>query len=131
MSSTVPPATDPVLTARAAVLADLAARDLVAPATVDVVEDVVTARRWWVRQWPAGAELVAGQIAQDVQDRLLDAGSRWPACTLADCPVEALHTLHVEPDLGADPHWVCEHAGVVLARVGSLPPAPKPDADLD
>lgn len=124
VSSFEPMRADEVLAARAAVLADLTARGEVGPETVDIVEDVVTTRRWWVDQWRAGAPHVAGQIAQDVQDRLLDAGIRWPACTFAECPLPQVHTLCVEPDLGADPHWVCEHAGLVVAAVGALPSTP-------
>ena len=30
------------------------------------------------------------------------------------------HALEVEPELGADPHWVCHKAGVKVASVGSL-----------
>jgi hypothetical protein len=106
--------------ARAAVLADLAACGLARPATVDVVEDVVVARRWWVRQWPEGASAVAGQIAQDVQDRLRDdEGTRWPECSA--CPEPAVHVLRVTPDLGPDPRWVCEESGTQVAALGRLP----------
>jgi hypothetical protein len=30
------------------------------------------------------------------------------------------HELRVTPDLGEDPHWVCEEGGVVVAPVGAL-----------
>jgi len=30
------------------------------------------------------------------------------------------HELRVAPDLGEDPHWVCEEGGVVVAPVGAL-----------
>ena len=32
------------------------------------------------------------------------------------------HELRVTPDLGEDPHWVCEEGGVVVAPVGALTP---------
>lgn len=32
----------------------------------------------------------------------------------------AEHALRVSPELGADPHWVCEEAGIVVAPVGGL-----------
>jgi hypothetical protein len=109
--------------ARAAVLADLAACGLARPDTVDVVEDVVATRRWWVREWPQGAPAVAGQVAQDVQDRLRDGdGTRWPECTA--CPEPAVHVLRVAPDLGPDPRWVCEESGTEVAGLGRLPRPP-------
>lgn len=112
--------TDVLLTARALVLRDLQARGLDSPAAVDVVEDTLTARRWWVEQWPDGAAFVAGQVAQDVQDRLLDDGlGRWPLCT--GCPPdEDPHALHIQPDLGPDPQWVCEKSGTRVAPLGGL-----------
>jgi hypothetical protein len=109
---------DSLLEARARVLDDLAARGLNSPECVDVVEDVVTERRWWVEQWPEGAAYVAGQIAQDVQDRLLDGATRWPRCTA--CAAAEPHDLHIEPELGPDPHWTCERAGLVVAPLGAL-----------
>ena len=40
---------------------------------------------------------------------------RWPRCrTNGD------HTLHVEPDLGEDPSWVCENCSAIVAAVGEL-----------
>jgi hypothetical protein len=109
---------DSLLQARARVLNDLAARGLNSPECVDVVEDVVTERRWWVEQWPEGAAYVAGQIAQDVQDRLLDAATRWPRC--AACDAAEPHDLHIEPELGPDPHWICDFAGLIVAPLGAL-----------
>jgi TorA maturation chaperone TorD len=102
---------DSLLEARARVLDDLAARGLDSPQCVDLVEDVVTDRRWWVEQWPEGATYVAGQVAQDVQDR----------CTT--CDTAEPHDLHIEPELGPDPHWTCERAGVVapLGALGTQP----------
>ena len=112
---------DPLLRARALVLHDLAARSCDRPEWVDLVEDVVTERRWWVEHWPEGAAYVAGQIAQDVQDRLLDAGRRWPLCAKDDGGDEQAHELHIEPDLGPDPHWVCDTHQVRVAPLGALP----------
>ncbi len=105
-------------TARALVLADLAARDVAAAQVVSMVEDAVTHRRWWVEQWPEGVEYVAGLVAQDVQDALLEAYGRWPLCPV--CASGDPHALDVEPELGPDPHWVCGKQGVVVARVGGL-----------
>ena len=104
--------------ARARVLADLAARDVAEADVVSLVETAVTHRRWWVEQWPEGIEYVAGLIAQDVQDALLERYGRWPLCPV--CDAGDPHALDVEPELGCDPHWVCGKAGVVVARVGSL-----------
>ncbi|MFG1809947.1 hypothetical protein [Streptomyces sp. NPDC049040] len=103
-------------TARALVLADLTARDIAGPAVVSLVEDAVAERRWWLDQWPDGAEFVPGLVAQDVQDALLETYGRWPLCP--HC--EDAHALAVEPELGADPHWVCEARGEAIAPVGAL-----------
>ncbi|MDD1057552.1 hypothetical protein NMG29_04820 [Streptomyces cocklensis] len=103
-------------TARALVLADLTARDVAGPAVVSLVEDAVVQRRWWLGQWPDGAAFVPGLVAQDVQDALLSEYGRWPLCPLCDDP----HALAVEPELGEDPHWVCEVRGEVVAAVGAL-----------
>lgn len=114
-----PMTTDVILEVRAHVLHDLAARGLDSAPVVDVLEDALTERRWWVEQWPDGAEYVAGQVAQDVQDRLLDAQiSRWPRCTA--CDQTDVHELRVSPDLGPDPHWVCELSGITVAPLGRL-----------
>jgi hypothetical protein len=110
---------DPLLEARARVLHDLQARGASDPTVVSMVEDVVTERRWWVEQWPEGAAYVAGQVAQDVQDRLFDARERWPRCHLHPHGEED-HELRIEPELGPDPHWVCEAAAVVVAPLGAL-----------
>ena len=109
--------TDPLLLARALVLHDLAACGAGSAAFVDVVEDVVTERRWWVEEWPEGAAYVAGQVAQDVQDRLLDEGVRWPACPLH---ADADHSLHIEPELGAESWWACTVDGSPIAPLGAL-----------
>lgn len=105
-------------TARALVLADLAAGQVAAADVVSMVEDSVVQRRWWVEQWPEGAEFVAGLVAQDVQDALLETYGRWPLCPA--CGSGDPHALDVEPELGPDPHWVCHKAGAKVAAVGSL-----------
>jgi hypothetical protein len=122
----------PLLEARARVLHDLAARGLDTAAAVSVVDEVVSSRRWWLEQWAGGAPYLACLVAQDVQEALLEQVGRWPACTVshdADDPHHvdeaddaAPHELHVTPDLGEDPHWVCERSGVVVAPVGALGP---------
>jgi hypothetical protein len=102
--------------ARALVLADLTARDVAQADIVSLLEDAVSKRRWWLRQWPDGAAYVAGLLAQDVQDALLETYGRWPLCPACEEP----HALAVEPELGEDPHWVCEARGEAVAAVGSL-----------
>ncbi|MFB7585838.1 hypothetical protein [Streptomyces sp. NPDC056169] len=104
--------------ARALVLADLVAREVAAAEVVSMVEDAVTHRRWWVEQWPEGVTYVAGLVAQDVQDALLERYGRWPLCPV--CSAGDPHALDVEPELGPDPHWVCGKQGVVVAPVGGL-----------
>ncbi|GHH46750.1 hypothetical protein [Streptomyces candidus] len=107
--------------ARAQVMADLTARDVADPGIVSIVEDAVVHRRWWVEQWPEGASYVAGLVAQDVQDALLEKYGRWPLCSV--CHDGDPHALQVEPELGPDPHWVCTKAVVAVSPVGKLPPA--------
>ncbi|MFF0594113.1 hypothetical protein [Streptomyces antibioticus] len=104
--------------ARALVLADLAAHQVAAPDVVSLVEDSVVQRRWWAEQWPDGMPYVAGLVAQDVQDALLERYGRWPLCPV--CGSGDPHALDVEPELGPDPHWVCHQAGVKVAAVGAL-----------
>ncbi|GAA4808122.1 hypothetical protein GCM10023220_43110 [Streptomyces ziwulingensis] len=104
--------------ARALVLADLVAGEVAERDVVSLVEEAVTQRRWWVEQWPEGAAFVAGLVAQDVQDALLERYGRWPLCPV--CGSGEPHALDVEPELGPDPHWVCSEAGVQVAAVGSL-----------
>ncbi|MFJ9560091.1 hypothetical protein ACIRQQ_08625 [Streptomyces fuscichromogenes] len=104
--------------ARALVLADLVAGEVAEADVVSLVEDSVVQRRWWVQQWPDGAEYVAGLVAQDVQDALLERYGRWPLCPV--CGSGDPHALDVEPELGPDPHWVCHKAGVKVASVGAL-----------
>jgi hypothetical protein len=102
--------------ARALVLADLTARDVAEAAIVSLLEDAVSKRRWWLQQWPDGAAYVPGLLAQDVQDALMETHGRWPLCPHCADP----HALAVEPELGPDPHWVCEARGEAVAAVGSL-----------
>jgi hypothetical protein len=104
--------------ARALVLADLMAGRVAWADVVSLVEESVAQRRWWVEQWPDGAAYVAGLVAQDVQDALLERHGRWPLCPV--CGTGDPHALDVEPELGPDPHWVCSQAGVKVAAVGSL-----------
>jgi hypothetical protein len=106
--------------ARARVLADLVAGDVAQADVVSLVEESIAQRRWWVEQWPDGAAFVAGLIAQDVQDALLERYGRWPLCPV--CPAGDPHALDVEPELGPDPHGVCHKAGVTVASVGALGP---------
>ena len=105
--------------ARALVLHDLAARGADTADVVDLVDRAVSQRRWWVENWPEGVSMVAGQLAQDVQDALIDTEGRWPSC-----PTHSDEALAVEPELGPDPSWVCEHGCGPVAALGALPPAP-------
>lgn len=110
--------TDPLLNARALVLADLQSCQVADAETVSVLEESVAQRRWWVSQWPQGAEFVAGLVAQDVQDAILDRLGRWPVCR--SCADLDGHALYIEPELGPDPHWVCERSSTVIAPLGHL-----------
>ncbi|MFS8199344.1 hypothetical protein ACLVWQ_11725 [Streptomyces sp. CWNU-52B] len=107
--------------ARAAVIADLVAGEVAEADVVSMVEESVVQRRWWVEQWPEGVEYVAGLVAQDVQDALLEKYGRWPLCPV--CAEGGPHALEIEPELGPDPHWVCHKAAVSVAAVGALGPA--------
>ena len=107
------------LAARARVLADLEARQQATAEAVSALEDAVTSRRWWAEQWPEGEMYVAGLVAQDVQDAVVDSGGRWPLCL--SCRDAPAHALHIEPDLGGpDPVWVCEESGRAVAELGRL-----------
>ncbi|WP_406428895.1 hypothetical protein [Streptomyces sp. NBC_01589] len=110
-------------TARALVMADLAAGDVAEAEIVSLVEDAVTHRRWWVEQWPDGVEYLVGLVAQDVQDALLERYGRWPLCPV--CDAGDPHALDVEPELGPDPRWVCTKATVMVAPVGALSGVPR------
>ncbi|GCD90805.1 hypothetical protein NLS1_28110 [Nocardioides sp. LS1] len=106
--------------ARARVLADLQARHQATAEAVSLLEDACADRRWWAEQWPAGEAYVAGLVAQDVQDALLDSVGRWPLCLTCDTD-EPLHALHIQPDLGGpDPVWVCEQSDQAVAPLGGL-----------
>ncbi|MFE9659267.1 hypothetical protein [Streptomyces sp. NPDC005955] len=107
-------------------MADLVAGDVADADVVSLVEDAVTHRRWWAEQWPEGAAYLTSLVAQDVQDALLERYGRWPLCPV--CGSGDPHALDVEPELGADPHWVCGKAGVAVAPVGSLGRLPGPVA---
>ena len=110
-----------VLSARARVLADLQARRQATAAAVSALEDACASRQWWAEQWPEGEAYVAGLVAQDVQDALLDSGSagRWPMCLT--CADGSEHSLYIQPDLGGpDPVWVCEETGEIAAPLGFL-----------
>jgi hypothetical protein len=110
--------TDPLLDARALVLADLEACRLADPQTVSALEESLAQRRWWVSQWPLGREYVAGLVAQDVQDAIVDRLGRWPVCHR--CADGDGHGLYIQPELGPDPHWVCEKSATVIAPLGRL-----------
>jgi len=108
-----------LLDARARVLADLTARHLATADSVSALEDACSSRLWWAQQWAEGAPYVAGLVAQDVQDALLETAGRWPRCLLCDAGPE--HALYISPDLGGpDPVWVCEETGQVAAALGFL-----------
>ncbi|MCY7397060.1 MAG: hypothetical protein LH468_13090 [Nocardioides sp.] len=112
------PVDNVLIDARARVLADLSARDTATVTAVSALEDSVSSREWWARQWPQGVVYVAGLVAQDVQDALFEDFGRWPVCL--HCPGPA-HSLYIQPDLGGpDPVWVCEESGDVVAPLGDL-----------
>ena len=105
--------------ARALVLRDLESTGVADPASVSALESALACRGWWLEQWAEGRDFVVGLVAQDVQDALLETDGRWPLCH--SCDVLEPHALYVHPDLGGpDPTWVCEHAGITVAPVGSL-----------
>jgi hypothetical protein len=109
---------DVLLAARAAVLADLTARRRADAEAVSVLEDALAQRQWWAEQWPDGVIYVAGLVAQDVQDALLESGRRWPRCLTCDGPE---HCLYIHPDLGGpDPMWICEETAEATAPLGHL-----------
>jgi hypothetical protein len=111
---------DPLMTARALVLHDLEVTDAANPDSVSALEDSVTTRRWWASQWEEGREYVAGLVAQDVQDALLEQVGRWPLCRA--CDHLDPHALYIHPELGGpEPTWVCEKSGITVAALGCLP----------
>jgi hypothetical protein len=115
---------DALLTARALVLHDLEVTRAATAASVSALEEAVSMRRWWAAQWEEGRVYVAGLVAQDLQDAMLDRFGRWPVCeacagnTASGDP----HPLYIHPDLGGpDPTWVCEQSGTSVAPLGGLP----------
>lgn len=110
---------DPLISARALVLHDLEATSAANPGSVSALEESVTTRRWWASQWEEGKQYVAGLIAQDVQDALLQDSGRWPLCRA--CDQLDPHALYIHPELGGpDPTWVCEVSGITVAPLGGL-----------
>lgn len=111
---------DSVIDARARVLRDLSARGMATAEVVSILEAACSERAWWAEQWPEGRVYVAGLVAQDVQDALVDSARRWPVCTVCDDDAP-LHSLSISPDLGGpDPVWVCEESGQFVAPLGGL-----------
>ena len=112
--------TDALMHARALVLHDLEATSSANPASVSALEASVTTRRWWASQWEEGKQYVAGLVAQDVQDALLDSQGRWPLCPSCDGDSPP-HALYIHPELGGpDPGWVCEESDRPIAPLGHL-----------
>jgi hypothetical protein len=108
-----------VYAARALVLRDLQSTRVADADVVSLLEEAVTTRRWWAEQWPDGIDYVAGLVAQDVQDALLERVGRWPLCS--QCDSEEPHAIYIHPELGGpDPVWVCERSGATIAPLGSL-----------
>jgi len=110
--------------ARADVLRDLQATRVAEAGAINVLEDAVATRRWWLEQWPAGAAYIGGLIAQDVQDALLETPvGRWPLCP--ECDEAEPHAVYIHPELGGpDPVWQCEESGATVAPLGQLRPDP-------
>ena len=107
-----------LLRARALVLRDLHASGAADPASVSALDEVVAGRRWWVTSWDQAPAYVAGLVAQDLQDALLDGRGRWPLCPLCE---GATHALYIHPDLGGpEPVWVCEETSQEVAPLGGL-----------
>ena len=110
---------DALMSARALVLHDLEMTRAANPDSVSLLEEAVATRRWWASQWEEGKEYVAGLIAQDLQDALLDKVGRWPVCHVCD-GLDA-HALYIHPELGGpDPTWVCESSGTAISPLGAL-----------
>lgn len=113
------PQPDALITARALVLHDLEVTGAADPESVSALEASVSTRRWWASQWEEGQAYVAGLVAQDVQDALLDHVGRWPLCRA--CDQLDPHALYIHPELGGpDPTWVCENSGISVAPLGQL-----------
>jgi hypothetical protein len=110
---------DALMAARALVLHDLEVTGAANPDSVSLLESSVSTRRWWASQWEEGQAYVAGLVAQDVQDALLDHVGRWPLCRA--CDELDPHALYIHPELGGpDPTWVCENSGIAVAPLGGL-----------
>jgi hypothetical protein len=110
---------DPLMTARALVLHDLEVTAAADALSVSALESAVATRRWWASQWEEGKQYVAGLVAQDLQDALLESVGRWPLCNA--CDELAPHALYIHPELGGpEPTWVCEKSGLAVAALGSL-----------
>ncbi|MGZ5418423.1 MAG: hypothetical protein ACXWDI_14720 [Nocardioides sp.] len=111
---------DALMAARALVLHDLEVTGAANSDSVSLLESSVSTRRWWASQWEEGQAYVAGLVAQDVQDALLDHVGRWPLCRA--CDELDPHALYIHPELGGpDPTWVCENSGIAVAPLGQLP----------
>jgi hypothetical protein len=108
---------DPLLKARAHVLHDLSVCAAATNEAVALVEDILEQRRWWLDRWPAGSAYVAGLVAQDLQEALVDILGRWPSCPRHH---QVPHVLRLRPDLGIEPQWICEQDAVVIAPLGEL-----------
>ena len=106
---------DALADARARLLHDLSATTQTTPSVVNALEDVLQQRREWARPWPDGAAFITCLAAQDLQEELEGMHGPWPMCRF-----DGSHRLHVEPDLGEDPRWVCEDCAAVVAPVGEL-----------
>src|SRR4051794_20960329 len=110
---------DALLNARALGLPALEATPAANPTTACALEASVTTRRWWASQWEEGKQYVAGLVAQDVQDALLEDIGRWPLSHA--CDETNPHALYIHPELGGpEPTWVCEHSGITVAPLGRL-----------
>jgi hypothetical protein len=102
--------------AAGAVRHDLESTGRWSPATQRALGHALDARRWWVAEWPDGAEHVPGLVAQDVQEAVHEqVDPDWPRCA-----EHGDHALFIEPDLGPDPFWVCHRTGLPVAAVGTL-----------
>src|SRR3954451_14946206 len=109
--------TDALMNARALVLHDLEVTSAANHRSVSALEASVTTRRWWASQWEEGKQYVAGLIAQDVQDALVEDPRRVPLCRA--CHELHPHALYIHPELsGPDPPWVCENSGIAVAPLG-------------
>lgn len=109
--------TDHLAEAAVAARHDLEATGQWTDASEAALAESLTQRSWWLDQWPEGGEHLPGLVAQDVQEWVHNTVfSDWPLC-----PEHRDHALFVEPDLGADPFWVCHRSGLPLAEVGDLP----------